>query len=318
VAVGDSPREEQPDAVALERVLVELLALEREIIELGYVRRSDSLERAREAVQRLGEVGSPQGILAYAAEQLGLSSQFDRVLISEVTGRSLRPRAIWSGSAQAEAALALEALSDQPIALEYPLVEAEIAARQHVEIVQVGGAGAQAAPRLAAVLGWNAYVIAPLAVHGKTMGMVHADASGSGRALDALDAEVLGSFAEGLSGVFERAVLRETLQLHRDELQSAVQWMSGRLGQLSAEAADWTPLAHGAAQGDSTLTEALTRREHEVLRLLARGQTNQAIADALVVREGTVKYHVKNILRKLGAVNRADAVSRYVRASGRQ
>ena len=41
-----------------------------------------------------------------------------------------------------------------------------------------------------------------------------------------------------------------------------------------------------------------------------------AFANALVVREGTVKYHVKNILRKLGATSRADAVSRYVRAMG--
>ena len=52
------------------------------------------------------------------------------------------------------------------------------------------------------------------------------------------------------------------------------------------------------------------------MRLLARGHTNVAIANELVVREGTVKYHVKNILRKLGATSRADAVSRFVRASG--
>ena len=44
---------------------------------------------------------------------------------------------------------------------------------------------------------------------------------------------------------------------------------------------------------------------------MARGQTNLAIANALLVREGTVKYHVKNILRKLGATSRADAVARY-------
>ena len=35
-----------------------------------------------------------------------------------------------------------------------------------------------------------------------------------------------------------------------------------------------------------------------------------------VVREGTVKYHVKNVLRKLGATSRADAVARYVRSGG--
>ena len=110
----------------------------------------------------------------------------------------------------------------------------------------------------------------------------------------------------------ERAVLRDTLQLHRDELQSAVKWMSGRLSQLAAEATDRTPASGGV---DASLVDALTPRELEVLRLLARGQTNQAIARVLVVREGTVKYHVKNILRKLGATSRADAVSRYVRAT---
>ena len=60
----------------------------------------------------------------------------------------------------------------------------------------------------------------------------------------------------------------------------------------------------------------MTAREVEVLRLLARGQTNLEIARTLVVREGTIKYHVKNILRKLGATSRADAVSRYARAGG--
>jgi DNA-binding NarL/FixJ family response regulator len=34
-----------------------------------------------------------------------------------------------------------------------------------------------------------------------------------------------------------------------------------------------------------------------------------------MIREGTVKYHVKNILRKLGATSGADAVSRFVRSS---
>ena len=62
-------------------------------------------------------------------------------------------------------------------------------------------------------------------------------------------------------------------------------------------------------------SQSLTPRELEVLRLLARGNTNLEIAAALVVREGTVKYHVKNILRKLGATSRADAVSRFVRSS---
>jgi DNA-binding NarL/FixJ family response regulator len=60
----------------------------------------------------------------------------------------------------------------------------------------------------------------------------------------------------------------------------------------------------------------LTRRELEVLRLLADGHTNRAIADALVISAGTVKFHVNRILRKLHAANRAEAVSRYLRLLG--
>ena len=46
---------------------------------------------------------------------------------------------------------------------------------------------------------------------------------------------------------------------------------------------------------------------------MAEGATNLAIAERLVISEGTVKSHVKSILRKLRAANRAEAVSRYMR-----
>lgn len=49
-----------------------------------------------------------------------------------------------------------------------------------------------------------------------------------------------------------------------------------------------------------------------MLPLLTEGRTNQSIADQLVVSVGTVKFHVNNILRKLRASNRAEAVSRYL------
>jgi DNA-binding NarL/FixJ family response regulator len=54
----------------------------------------------------------------------------------------------------------------------------------------------------------------------------------------------------------------------------------------------------------------LTPRELEVLQLIAGGATNQKVADTLVISEQTVKSHVKNILRKLGASNRTEAASR--------
>jgi LuxR family transcriptional regulator, regulator of acetate metabolism len=301
-----------PGAEDLSRVLVELRALEREIAELEYVRRSDALERVREAIRHLGELGSPQGILERAAAELGTSSQFDRVLLSEVVDGILRPRSEWSRNG---AATSLAELEQSPLKLEYPLIEEEVARRQSAELVLVANARSRTPARLARLLGWDRYVVGALTVDGGTAGLLHADATDSGRALDELDREVVALYCEGLAGVFERAVLRETLRRHRSELQSAVQWMSGRLTRLSAEDAA-LPAAAGPAA--STNLESLTKRELDVLRLMARGQTNQLIAGALLVREGTVKYHVKNILRKLGATSRADAVGRYLRASAGQ
>jgi DNA-binding NarL/FixJ family response regulator len=59
--------------------------------------------------------------------------------------------------------------------------------------------------------------------------------------------------------------------------------------------------------------ESLTRRELEVLPLLADGLTNRRIAERLGISEHTVKFHVNAILGKLGAATRAEAVARAAR-----
>lgn len=64
--------------------------------------------------------------------------------------------------------------------------------------------------------------------------------------------------------------------------------------------------------------EALTPREREVLGLLAEGRSNRGIAEGLGISEGTVKAHVKAILRKLGVESRvAAAVLAVERGLGR-
>src|SRR5262249_49008669 len=65
-----------------------------------------------------------------------------------------------------------------------------------------------------------------------------------------------------------------------------------------------------AAQlADHAADDTLTQREIDVLRLIAAGNSNKLIADQLSIGEATVKSHVTNILSKLGANDRAHAVT---------
>jgi DNA-binding CsgD family transcriptional regulator len=302
------------------RLLVELQQLEREFAERRWVRRVDALERVQEGVRRLGEIGSAAGILERAADGLGESSDFDRVVVSSIVDGALQVESAWVRGDRGAAESALAALRSHPMKLDYPLVEAELVGRQGTAVVAVPAARGRADARWAEALGWTSYAVATVALGGSTVGLVHADCHLSGRAIDAIDQEALEAYAEGLAQVFERAVLRGRLRSHRMELRGAVDWMNARLSRLSDAPAGQDGAANGASALDAIpevteLDELLTPRELDVLRLMARGNTNLAIAKALVVAEGTVKYHVKNILRKLRAANRADAVARYERLS---
>jgi DNA-binding NarL/FixJ family response regulator len=59
---------------------------------------------------------------------------------------------------------------------------------------------------------------------------------------------------------------------------------------------------------------SLTEREIELLRLVAEGMSNKAIAQRLSISENTAKYHIRNILQKLGVQNRTEAVTQAIRA----
>jgi len=57
------------------------------------------------------------------------------------------------------------------------------------------------------------------------------------------------------------------------------------------------------------LTGSLTDKEDEVLSLLVEGKTNKEIAEQFSLSPGTVRFHVSNILSKMGVSNRTEAVS---------
>lgn len=60
----------------------------------------------------------------------------------------------------------------------------------------------------------------------------------------------------------------------------------------------------------------LTRREREVVQMVVQGKTNKQIAEALCIERQTVEAHLTNVMRKLGASNRAHIAAYAVRDYG--
>ncbi len=63
----------------------------------------------------------------------------------------------------------------------------------------------------------------------------------------------------------------------------------------------------GGSDKKSNILAKLTSREHEILKLIAKGMSNKLIARELDISDGTVKVHVKHVLKKLGLNSRVEA-----------
>jgi LuxR family maltose regulon positive regulatory protein len=112
-----------------------------------------------------------------------------------------------------------------------------------------------------------------------------------------------------------RALIASCKSRHASELPLAVRiYMEKLLAAYPASAG--TELLHqsgprtASPDAASVLVEPLTPRELEILELLARGASNQDIAERLFLSVGTVKGHINHILGKLDAHNRTEAAAR--------
>lgn len=116
-------------------------------------------------------------------------------------------------------------------------------------------------------------------------------------------AQVLAALQAGAQGCLPKTVTGADLV---EAVQSAAS--GAPVLHPSATAALFTQL-----RGEAPPVESLTPRETEVLKAVAAGQTNKAIALALSISEHTVKFHLGSAMAKLGAASRAEAVATAMR-----
>ncbi len=314
------------DAADLCELLVEVGELQSDLREHTLGLRFQTLNRIHEALARLRQEPSSAALLAAAPAELCRACGFDRALISRVRGSTWVPEILHvDAEATSEVNVALDAfLAGREIPLTTSMLEAELIRRRAPALIHDAQHEGRTFRPLMDVSETRSYVVAPIVTSGPVIGLLHADAYSSGRPLSAHDRDNVQTFAEGFGLLFERAVLVERLAEQRERIGKAFASTETMIGELcdsqvrlARETVDPTAAVSSAASvlppPEARINSLLTPREREVLSLLASGATNAQIADQLVVSESTVKSHVKHILRKLRASNRAEAVSRYLR-----
>jgi DNA-binding NarL/FixJ family response regulator len=97
-----------------------------------------------------------------------------------------------------------------------------------------------------------------------------------------------------------------------DEILRAVHTVASGAGYFSSSVVERINrhVATGGRSGDGAAFPELTRREREILGLMAQGHGNTYIADHFVLSLKTVRNHVSNVMAKIGATSRAEAVAK--------
>lgn len=306
------------------RYVAELQAAYFELRELRLQRRVQAHDRAQEGLERLRHIADPSTLLERVTREICGSCGFERGVLSKIEGSEW----ILAGAHFEEhkdwADQFVRFGSQARPMLTHTLLETQMARRRAPALVTDAMNNPHTHKPFVEHAQVRCYVGTPIMPRGRVIGFFHADHHFSGRPVDALDRDLLWAFAAGFAYVYERAVLLERLREQRDRIEQLATSTATIVGDLcesdvGAERLDrdrahvrGRTAALGVGGRDDGLL--LTPREIEVLSLMAAGATNALIARELFISEGTVKSHVKRILRKLNASNRAEAVSRYLRS----
>lgn len=294
-----------------ERAAVALNELRRAQLTTHYLdlrRRQESVSALHDALRRLRTAATVQelaGQVPHEAAKMG----FNRVLFSWLDNRRWVPASIHTENGPEEARAVMQAGS--PYRSIGDLLEGTMVRERRPMIVRDALDHPRVHPHLQGVMHSHAYVATPVLAPGGVVAFLNADQNMETGTVDDFDRDLIAMFGEGVGLALERVSMIEEMSQIRSRLRQQADALRNLMSDLDgSEVSSVTP-----SQSDRDLPAAplhdLTRREEEVLRLVAAGLSNAEIADRLYITEGTTKTHVKNVLRKLGAENRAQAVAIY-------
>jgi DNA-binding CsgD family transcriptional regulator len=321
-AVHDGATTDPATAASLLELVYEAGDLRNQLSERELFERLEVLTRIRESMQQLHECKTPEELIEAAPGELCRSCGFSRALISRIRGSHWVPEVYEAVPGMDPEEDAFRAWVEHvEIPLEHMLIETELVRRRMPALIPDPVNDPRTFKEIVRRGRTVAYVVAPIIPDGRAIGFLHADKIGR-EPVTGNDRDNIWTFAEHFALIFHRVILVERLASQRAHLHEAFADAEHVVDDLHntelklARTAYGAPAATTAAAlflpAESRLDALLTRREREVLDLITSGATNVRIAEQLVISEGTVKSHVKHILRKLRVSNRAEAVSRYL------
>ncbi|MDQ1462059.1 MAG: hypothetical protein QOI08_3543 [Actinomycetota bacterium] len=283
-------------------------------------RRAEAMIYVRVAIENLRQVGTVAELVSKAPAEVAKLG-FDRCLLSKISDSKWIPRSAYVSGDDELADSMIDIGNRTPRVIDSRLIECELVRQRKSLLVRDPQHNDRVHPELVRLVKPEAYVVAPVIAQGSVVGFIHADTGIAGNVVDEFDRDLLDAFATGLSITLESLYYREQLDRIRLHMEGLGTLGSCLLGDAESEVPNSEPVrllppsTRSLLQSAGGLLDRLTRRELEVLMHMANGETNRRIAARLFVSEATIKAHVKHILRKLDAANRAEAVSRYFRAS---
>lgn len=297
-------------------LLIDARAAEERVREEQRRQSASMVANVQQALARFRPL-QPVPDLIEAAPAAVCSLGFDRALFSRLEESMWIPETGEIDCDREWADLILQTAKENPQRLIPNLFETEMVRRgQSLLVRNVREDQARVNQVFASATQTRGYVGALVMPGDQVIGFLHADNYYQRDEVSDYDRDILAMFAEAFGYVLERAMLAARLEDLRARAESFAAGIAETAGggfsgtlNLNGRSRENRSSARPERTGRWLPYSQLTQRETEVLELMGAGCTNDRIASKLVISDATVKSHVKHILRKLGAANRAEAVS---------
>src|SRR5271156_6440635 len=297
-----SARDDAGSAIA-EILLTDFLQAQVEARQMRAGDRVDVVRSLTAGIRRMKKAGSLQGLGRKACTELCDVLGFDSALLSFVED---------DGFVVEESDHSLGG----PTVIPRRECAAERAAIRLRDTTRTNEADMPASPGYRELLGSENYLVAPVIAKSRVVALIHVGRRSEG-GVTVDDVDVLDAFASAYSLLHERMLNTERVQQQRTSIARAAARLTEEADRIAAtaisfDAEDDTRVESPNIAADSALAATLSHRERQVFERLVLGASNAEIADELVITIETVKTHVKRILRKIGAINRSEAIALYM------